>query len=271
MSASGTSLPYKPLGPMSPMGRKLQSATNQSVIQWQSTPNFVPGNSRRSPACSSGQAIPRRPLIPQPSPDSTQTKTARPTHRPIYSPHRPLTSPVRIDISQVYPQSLYDQSLPPAPSIFNASMQKSISMPGTGYCCAHQPGNKGCKRFYVSFNTGAFQRGHIIIALFQRNNGPWIAARGQHQVHQEPPHPPVSIYIRMNVDEHEMSQHNANRRFVFLLQQLKEGRYQFAHGFLAGRRMHRAPNVNRAIAITSKIGGLQYPCGYPGAEQSAVP
>src|SRR3990167_8576534 len=68
-----------------------------------------------------------------------------------------------------------------------------------------------------------------------------------------------------------MPQHHSYRWLGFLAQQLKKCGHEFAHSLFAGRRVHRAANVNRAVAITGKVYSLQYARRNTWAKQLAIP
>jgi hypothetical protein len=57
----------------------------------------------------------------------------------------------------------------------------------------------------LAAHAGSFKCIHIGIVFFYRNDSPWIAASGQHDIHLKPSNAPVTIHIRMDIHKHEMS------------------------------------------------------------------
>ncbi len=78
-----------------------------------------------------------------------------------------------------------------------------------------------------------------------------------HHVHQESPYAAVPVHIGMDVDKDKMPEHDTNGRFVSSRQQLEKSGHGVAHSFAVRRHMHRAPNIDRPVAIAGEIGGAQ--------------
>jgi hypothetical protein len=61
--------------------------------------------------------------------------------------------------------------------------------------------DKGCERVDVHLDAGAVQRAQIRLAIDDANHCPRIAARSQHDIHEEPRHAAVPIRVRVDVTE----------------------------------------------------------------------
>lgn len=75
----------------------------------------------------------------------------------------------------------------------------------------------------------------------------------------------------MDVDEHEVTENDANGGLRFLLQQFKERGHEFPHRLDVRRRVHRTLDVDRGVTVSGKIGGAQNARRHARAEQFAIP
>lgn len=64
------------------------------------------------------------------------------------------------------------------------------------------------KRLDVSADARLLKRGHVIITRIDGDDSPGIAAGGHHDIHQEAAHAAIAVEIRMDIDEHEVSEHD---------------------------------------------------------------
>ena len=62
----------------------------------------------------------------------------------------------------------------------------------------------------IPVHAGGLKRGHVVIAAPNRDDRPWIAAGGEHYVHQEAAHAPVAVHVRVNVNQYEMPENDAD-------------------------------------------------------------
>ena len=123
--------------------------------------------------------------------------------------------------------------------------------------CLVSPARKSANGAISAAYAGAFQSGHITASVSDRDDDPGISTSGHHHIHQEPSDTPISVHIRVNVDEEEMAQHNANRGINFFAQQVKKGRHCITNGLWIQRDVHRLADVDLAVAIAGEVGGFQ--------------
>ena len=109
----------------------------------------------------------------------------------------------------------------------------------------------------MSSNTRTFEGAHVSVAIPNRYDRPRVSARCQHYVHQETPDAPVSVHVRMNVDEEKMPQHYAHRRVRFFAEEIEECWHGVPHRIAVERDVHGFPNVDLAVAIPGKVCRLQ--------------
>src|SRR2546430_675760 len=92
------------------------------------------------------------------------------------------------------------------------------------------------KRSYVPTDARGFERLEVIVATLNRNDRPGIAPGRQHQIHEKPAHPTVSVHVGMDIDEHKVPEYCTNACIGLCSQQLDQLGHRVAHGF--GFRRH---------------------------------
>ena len=85
------------------------------------------------------------------------------------------------------------------------------------------------------------QSRQVLLAVFDAHDGPWIAARRQHCVHQKPGHATIPVRIRVNIPEHPVAQNRANAGLGFMLQEVEQSPHRVNHDFPPWRDISRSP------------------------------
>src|SRR6266513_1078454 len=111
------------------------------------------------------------------------------------------------------------------------------------------------KRSCVLTDARGFEHLEVIVATLNRNDRPGIAPGRQHQIHEKPAHPTVSVHVGMDIDEHKVPEYCTNACIGLCSQQLDQLGHRVAHGF--GFRWHvlGTADVDLAGAVTGEIGG----------------
>src|SRR6266480_2270011 len=92
------------------------------------------------------------------------------------------------------------------------------------------------KRSYAPTDARGFERLEVIVATLNRNDRPGIAPGRQHQIHEKPAHPTVSVHVGMDIDEHKVPEYGTNACIGLCSQRLDKLGHRVAHGF--GFRWH---------------------------------
>ena len=127
------------------------------------------------------------------------------------------------------------------------------------------------ERLDVFSDAGALERGHVGLPPGDRDHGPRVASRRHHQVHQEASHAPVAVHVRVDVDEHEVAEHDTHGGARLFMQQVEEHWHRVQHDIAVRRYVHGLPDVDRAIAIASQVGGPEQAGGHAWREHLPVP
>jgi hypothetical protein len=88
----------------------------------------------------------------------------------------------------------------------------------TGQSFLDEAGQEIRKGNNILADARFFESLHVNLAVSDRYDGPRISTGRHHEIHQEAPHPAVPVHIRMDVHEHEVTEHDPHRRFLFLAQ-----------------------------------------------------
>jgi hypothetical protein len=94
------------------------------------------------------------------------------------------------------------------------------------------------KWYDVILNASLFKSRHILSALADRDNGPWIPTRSQHHVHQEAPHASVAVHVGVNVDKEKVSKNNSHGGLLLFAEHIEKNRKRIAHGIRVHRYVH---------------------------------
>ncbi len=60
----------------------------------------------------------------------------------------------------------------------------------------------------------------------------------------------------MDVYEHKMPEYDAHPRVLFLTQEIEEGGHRIPDRISVQRHVHRLPDENLSVSITSEVGGF---------------
>ena len=137
----------------------------------------------------------------------------------------------------------------------HASRYDSARQPGQGsplQALAHKLGEEVREWTDVVADARVFESHHVCVPALDRNDRPRVAARCQHDVHKKPSHAPVTVRPGVNVDEHEVPEHDTNGRFGLVAQEVEERRHRVANRFRVQRNVHRAPDVHGSVAVPGK-------------------
>src|SRR5204863_1092783 len=111
------------------------------------------------------------------------------------------------------------------------------------------------KRSYVPTDARGFERLEVIVATLNTNDRPGIAPGRQHQIHEKPAHPTVSVHVGMDVDEHKVPEYCTNACIGLCSQQLDHLGHRVADGSGSRRHVLATADVDLAGAVTGEIGG----------------
>src|SRR6266513_3808029 len=111
------------------------------------------------------------------------------------------------------------------------------------------------KRSYVPTDARGFERLEVIVATLNRNDRPGIAPGRQHQIHEKPAHPTVSVHVGMDIEEHKVPEYGTNACIGLCSQQPDQLGHRVAHGFGFRRHVLGTADVDLSGAVTGEIGG----------------
>lgn len=73
----------------------------------------------------------------------------------------------------------------------------------------------------VVIDAGLFEGGHVFIAAVDGDDGPGVASRGQHRVHEKAAHAAVAVHIGVDIDKYPVAEHRSDCCVFFLAQMVE--------------------------------------------------
>lgn len=118
-------------------------------------------------------------------------------------------------------------------------------------------GEELTERADVSLRARSGQRGHISVPTLYPDDGPGIASRSKHGIHQESAHAPVSIHVGVDVDEEEVPQYGPNCRRWLLGKKGEQRGHHLAYRVTRGWDVTGISDVHGPRSVTREIGSLE--------------
>ena len=123
----------------------------------------------------------------------------------------------------------------------------------------------------VVSDTGAVECGQILASVSRANDGPRVAARCQHSVHQEPRHASVPVCVRMDIPEKPMPKDGPHAGLLLAPQEIEELCHGIADRLPPGRYVPRRAQIDRVSAITCERRRSDQASLHARTEQFPVP